>query len=39
MAEDDNKSKEKALEEWLKITDKPVGTKEEDKRDTGSDDK
>lgn len=37
MAEDDNKTREeKALVEWLQMVDKPVGTKGEGKKDTGS---
>ncbi len=31
--------KEKAIKEWLRTVDKPVGTKEGDKKDKGSSDK
>jgi hypothetical protein len=39
MAKDDNKAKEKAIAEWLRTVDKPVGMKEGDKKDKGSSDK
>ncbi len=39
MAEDENKAKEEQIVEWLRLVDKPVGTKKESKKDTGSGDK
>ena len=37
MAEDNNKSKEQAIVEWLRLVDKPLTTK--DKKDIRSSDK
>ncbi len=39
MEENNNNSEEQVIVEWLRLVDRPVATKEEDKKSTGSSDK